>query len=102
PMAAFCEHHQSDHDQESLVERLYRVAAQPAVPADRCAHKIVGFLKVLVMRSRQLNGNPLGGQAKNVASRSRTRRIAIHASAVSSFPREVYASGADTHASLVS
>ena len=35
--------------------------AQPAVAADRCAHEIAGFLKCGRMRSRQLNGNPLGG-----------------------------------------
>jgi hypothetical protein len=37
-----------------------RVATQPAVPADRFAPEIVGILTVLVMRSRRLNGNPLG------------------------------------------
>jgi hypothetical protein len=36
-------------------------AAQPAVPADRFARKIVRILAVCVMRLRQLNGNPLGG-----------------------------------------
>jgi hypothetical protein len=46
-MVAFCVHHQSDHDQESLVERLNRVAAQPAHAADRFAREIVGFLKVI-------------------------------------------------------
>jgi hypothetical protein len=35
-------------------------AAQPAVPADRCAREIIGFLAVCVMRLRRLNGNPLG------------------------------------------
>ena len=35
-------------------------AAEPAVPADRCARKIVVFLCDLVRRSRQLNGNPFG------------------------------------------
>ncbi len=35
--------------------------AQPAVPADRCAHKIVGILTRFAMRLRQLNANPLGG-----------------------------------------
>jgi hypothetical protein len=36
-----------------------RAATQPAVPADRFAHEIVGILTVMVMRSQRLNGNPL-------------------------------------------
>jgi hypothetical protein len=43
-------------------------AAQPAVPADRFARKIVRFLAVVQMRSRQLNGNPLGCALKLVAT----------------------------------
>ena len=38
-------------------------AAQPAVPADRFAREIVRFDKLTVARSRQLNGNPLGGRS---------------------------------------
>jgi hypothetical protein len=38
----------------------YDSATQPAVPADRFAHKIVGILKVFLARSRKLNGKPLG------------------------------------------
>jgi hypothetical protein len=34
--------------------------AQPAVPAGRFAREIVQFLRGIVQRSRQLNGNPLG------------------------------------------
>jgi len=37
--------------------------AQPAVPADRCAHKIVGILAAFAVRARQLNGG-LGGCAQ--------------------------------------
>jgi hypothetical protein len=33
--------------------------AEHAVAADRFARKIIGILAVCVMRSRQLNGNPL-------------------------------------------
>ncbi len=40
---------------------------QPAVPADRFAREIVGILAVVVMRLRQLNGNPLGGWGSVVA-----------------------------------
>jgi hypothetical protein len=37
-------------------------AAQPAIPADRFAREIVRFLvSACAARSRQLNGNPLGG-----------------------------------------
>ena len=36
-------------------------AAQPAVPADRCAHEIVRILTDCAARVRQLNGNPLDG-----------------------------------------
>jgi hypothetical protein len=37
-------------------------AAEQAVPADRFARKIGGFLKPLcAARSRRLNGKPLGG-----------------------------------------
>jgi hypothetical protein len=46
-MAAFWVHHQSDYDQESLVERLNRVAAQPGIAADRFAREIGAFLKAL-------------------------------------------------------
>src|SRR4051794_38285053 len=46
-------------------------AAQPAVAADRFARKIVRFLAVCVVRSRQLNGNPLDG-----ASIDRSRAMA--------------------------
>jgi hypothetical protein len=38
-----------------------QTAAQPAVAADRFARKIVGILAACAVRSRQLNGNPLGG-----------------------------------------
>jgi hypothetical protein len=34
---------------------------QPAVPADRFAREIVGFLAACAARLRQLNGKPLGG-----------------------------------------
>src|SRR5689334_4537065 len=40
--------------------QLWR-SAEHAVAADRFARKIVRFLKALLARSRQLNGNPLGG-----------------------------------------
>jgi hypothetical protein len=41
-------------------------ATQPAVAADRCAREIVGILEdVSAARSRQLNGNPLGGHQTN-------------------------------------
>ena len=49
------------------VRRFMGAPAQPAVPADRCAPKIVRFLAVVVMRVRQLNGNPLGGWGSVVA-----------------------------------
>jgi hypothetical protein len=39
---------------------LNPIVAQPAVPADRCAHETGGFLRNSTMRLRQLNGNPLG------------------------------------------
>jgi len=41
-----------------------RFAAQPAVAADRFAREIGGFLAACAVRSRQLNGNPLGGASK--------------------------------------
>ncbi len=37
----------------------FEAAAQPAVAADRFAREISAILTVCVMRSRQLNGNPL-------------------------------------------
>ena len=58
----------------SCVRKAYAkhdAAAQPAVPADRCAREIIGFLAVCVLRLRRLNGNPLGG-----ASKPRGTRIA--------------------------
>jgi len=35
-------------------------AAQHGVPADRCAHKIVGILTGFAVRLRRLNADPLG------------------------------------------
>jgi hypothetical protein len=48
-------------------QALHYRAAQPAVPADRFAHKIGGILAVAVARLRRLNGKPLGAvQIKKV------------------------------------
>ncbi len=45
----------------------FEAAAQPAVAADRFAREISAILTVGVMRSRQLNGNPLGASFKRCA-----------------------------------
>jgi hypothetical protein len=37
-----------------------KIAAQPAIPADRFARKIIGILTLFPVRLRRLNGNPLG------------------------------------------
>ena len=61
------------------------VAVQPGIAADRFAREIIAFGRLLPARSRQLNANPLGGQAINVASRSDRLGIAIHAALVGRF-----------------
>jgi hypothetical protein len=47
-------------DQVDTTIRRTKRAAQPAVAADRFAREIGGFLAVIAVRSRQLNGIPLG------------------------------------------
>src|SRR4051812_19816183 len=48
-----------------------RQHAQPAHAADRCAREIAGILAAVVVRSRRLMGNPLGGWAAWLSDRLR-------------------------------
>src|SRR5258708_7257986 len=73
-------------------------ATQPGIAADRFARKMVAFCRFHPARSRQLNANPLGGQAKKVASRSGSIGHRTSCLVGCMLKHTVSAWGVDTHA----